>query len=190
MPNVLLVTYPFPPSGTVGVPRALAYIRHLRSHGCHISVLTATKARDCTARNDYGIRTYSPEVHPFINRIDNLSFLSRGQQAIAPVESNGHGYRVESYAVARILINYIFLCSGRNLVRWIAHGRDDAYELCSVRRRSAWISLQECLVAQTVIHCEGSVALPKITGSNIGGRDTCVVRRIHGAAQVFVARRF
>jgi hypothetical protein len=43
MPNVLLVTYPFPPSGTVGVPRALAYIRHLRSHGCHMSVLTATK---------------------------------------------------------------------------------------------------------------------------------------------------
>jgi hypothetical protein len=42
MPNVLLVTYPFPPSGTVGVPRALAYIRHLMSHGCHVSVLTAT----------------------------------------------------------------------------------------------------------------------------------------------------
>ncbi len=42
MANVLLVSYPFPPSATIGVPRALAYIRYLRLYGCHVSVLTAT----------------------------------------------------------------------------------------------------------------------------------------------------
>ena len=42
MPNILLVSYPFPPSGAVGVSRALAYIRYLRLHGCRVSVLTAT----------------------------------------------------------------------------------------------------------------------------------------------------
>jgi glycosyltransferase involved in cell wall biosynthesis len=42
MANVLLVSYVFPPSGTTGVARALAYIRYLRMYGCHVSVLTAT----------------------------------------------------------------------------------------------------------------------------------------------------
>jgi glycosyltransferase involved in cell wall biosynthesis len=42
MSNILLVSYPFPPSGTIGVSRALAYVRYLRLHGCHVSVLTAT----------------------------------------------------------------------------------------------------------------------------------------------------
>jgi glycosyltransferase involved in cell wall biosynthesis len=42
MTNVLLVSYPFPPSGAIGAPRALAYIRYLRLHGCQVSVLTAT----------------------------------------------------------------------------------------------------------------------------------------------------
>jgi len=42
MPNVLLVSYHFPPSGAIGVPRALAYVRYLRLHGCHLSVLTAS----------------------------------------------------------------------------------------------------------------------------------------------------
>jgi hypothetical protein len=41
MNNVLLISYLFPPSGTVGVGRALAYVRYLRQHGCHVSVLTA-----------------------------------------------------------------------------------------------------------------------------------------------------
>jgi glycosyltransferase involved in cell wall biosynthesis len=41
MSNVLLVSYPFPPSGTIGVSRALAYIRYLRMNGCHVTVLTA-----------------------------------------------------------------------------------------------------------------------------------------------------
>jgi len=40
--NVLLVSYHFPPSGAIGVPRALAYIRYLRLYGCRVSVLTAT----------------------------------------------------------------------------------------------------------------------------------------------------
>src|SRR6267378_56906 len=42
MANVLLVSYHFPPSGAIGVQRALAYTRHLRLYGCHVSVLTAT----------------------------------------------------------------------------------------------------------------------------------------------------
>jgi hypothetical protein len=42
MTNVLLVSYPFPPSGTIGVSRALAYVRYLRLYGCHVSVLTAS----------------------------------------------------------------------------------------------------------------------------------------------------
>jgi glycosyltransferase involved in cell wall biosynthesis len=42
MDNVLLISYLFPPSGTVGVGRALAYVRYLRLYGCHVSVLTAT----------------------------------------------------------------------------------------------------------------------------------------------------
>src|ERR1700688_3399712 len=42
MPRVLLVSYHFPPSGAIGVPRALAYIRYLRLYGCRVSVLTAT----------------------------------------------------------------------------------------------------------------------------------------------------
>src|ERR1700738_61411 len=42
MPNILLISYPFPPSGTVGVSRAMAYVRYLRIYGCHVSVLTAT----------------------------------------------------------------------------------------------------------------------------------------------------
>jgi glycosyltransferase involved in cell wall biosynthesis len=40
--NVLLVSYHFPPSGAIGVQRALAYIRYLRLYGCHVSALTAT----------------------------------------------------------------------------------------------------------------------------------------------------
>jgi glycosyltransferase involved in cell wall biosynthesis len=42
MANVLLVSYHFPPSGAIGVPRALACIRYLRVYGCQVSVLTAT----------------------------------------------------------------------------------------------------------------------------------------------------
>ena len=42
MARVLLVSYHFPPSGAIGVPRALAYVRYLRLHDCHVSVLTAT----------------------------------------------------------------------------------------------------------------------------------------------------
>src|SRR5437879_2284472 len=40
MNNVLLITYLFPPSGGVGVPRAIAYVRYLPEHGCRVSVLT------------------------------------------------------------------------------------------------------------------------------------------------------
>src|SRR5437868_3766512 len=40
MNNVLLITYLFPPSGGVGVPRAMAYARYLPAHGCRVSVLT------------------------------------------------------------------------------------------------------------------------------------------------------
>ncbi len=38
--NTLLVSYPFPPCGGIGVPRALAYVRYLPAHGCRMFVLT------------------------------------------------------------------------------------------------------------------------------------------------------
>jgi hypothetical protein len=39
--RVLIITYLFPPSGGIGPPRYVAYCRHLRAHGCEVSVLTA-----------------------------------------------------------------------------------------------------------------------------------------------------
>lgn len=41
--RVLIITYLFPPSGGIGPPRYVAYCRHLREHGCEVSVLTAKK---------------------------------------------------------------------------------------------------------------------------------------------------
>src|SRR5215813_13088488 len=41
MPNVLLISYLFPPSGGVGIPRAVAYTRYLPQHGCRVFVITA-----------------------------------------------------------------------------------------------------------------------------------------------------
>jgi glycosyltransferase involved in cell wall biosynthesis len=42
MPNVLLLTYMFPPAGGIGTPRALAYARYLPAQGCRLSVLAPT----------------------------------------------------------------------------------------------------------------------------------------------------
>jgi len=42
MPNVLLITYMFPPAGGIGVPRALGYVRYLPRQGCRLSVLAPT----------------------------------------------------------------------------------------------------------------------------------------------------
>ena len=39
--RVLIITYLFPPSGGIGPPRYVAYTRHLRDHGCEVSVITA-----------------------------------------------------------------------------------------------------------------------------------------------------
>jgi hypothetical protein len=44
MTNVLLVSYLFPPSGGVGVPRAISYTRYLPFHGCRVFVVTARNA--------------------------------------------------------------------------------------------------------------------------------------------------
>jgi glycosyltransferase involved in cell wall biosynthesis len=41
MRKVLLITYMFPPSGGVGVQRALAYARYLPEHGCKLTVIAA-----------------------------------------------------------------------------------------------------------------------------------------------------
>ena len=76
MSNVLLVSYPFPPSATVGVSRALAYVRYLRRFGCQISVLTATAPQTSgydpqlieSIPNDVSVfRAWNPEI-PFAFR--------------------------------------------------------------------------------------------------------------------------
>ena len=40
MTNVLLVSYLFPPSGGVGISRAISYTRYLPTHGCRVFVVT------------------------------------------------------------------------------------------------------------------------------------------------------
>lgn len=43
MKNVLVISYLFPPSGGVGVPRAIAYARYFSQEGCRTFVLTVRK---------------------------------------------------------------------------------------------------------------------------------------------------
>jgi glycosyltransferase involved in cell wall biosynthesis len=43
MPNILLLTYMFPPAGGIGISRALAYARQLPAQGCRLSVLAPGK---------------------------------------------------------------------------------------------------------------------------------------------------
>jgi glycosyltransferase involved in cell wall biosynthesis len=92
MANVLLVSYPFPPSGGIGVPRALAYTRYLPEHGCRMFVLTpfhpATPVYDTgllglVPAETVVVRTFDPEP-PFEWRDKIWKSLS------APHRANGN----------------------------------------------------------------------------------------------------
>lgn len=66
--RVLIVTYLFPPSGGVGTPRYVAYTRHLRDHGCQMSVLCPSRPQ--TPLYDPGLmERVPPETH--IHRVFN-----------------------------------------------------------------------------------------------------------------------
>jgi hypothetical protein len=104
MPNILLVSYPFPPSATVGVQRALAYIRYLRLYGCHVSVLTASKPQTSgydpklceTIPGDVPVhRAWNPEL-PFAlrDRIWKRLMSARGQSSVSnssPADTSASG---------------------------------------------------------------------------------------------------
>src|ERR1700759_1683968 len=62
MRKVLLVTYLFPPSGGVGVPRAIAYTRYLPEHGCKVFVLAPTNP-STPYRDPELLRLVPPETH-------------------------------------------------------------------------------------------------------------------------------
>jgi glycosyltransferase involved in cell wall biosynthesis len=53
MPKVLVVSYPFPPAGGIGVPRALAYARYLPRLGCETWIL---------APRNPAVPVYDPEL--------------------------------------------------------------------------------------------------------------------------------
>lgn len=57
MPNVLLITYMFPPLGGIGTPRALAFARHLPRYNCRLTVLAPTKP---------ALRDMDPELNSLI----------------------------------------------------------------------------------------------------------------------------
>lgn len=66
--RVLIITYLFPPSGGIGPPRYVAYTRHLRSHGCEVSVLTAKNPNTPLYDPDLG-KKVPPETR--IHRVFN-----------------------------------------------------------------------------------------------------------------------
>ena len=66
--RVLIITYLFPPTGGVGTPRYVAYTRHLRDHGCQVSVLCPSRPQ--TPLYDPGLmKRVPPETH--IHRVFN-----------------------------------------------------------------------------------------------------------------------
>lgn len=69
--RVLIITYLFPPSGGVGVPRFVSYTRYLPEHGCDVSVLTVKNPSTPVYDPDLArqvppetkvFRAFSPEV--------------------------------------------------------------------------------------------------------------------------------
>jgi hypothetical protein len=60
--RVLVVTYLFPPSGGVGVPRFVSYARYLPEHGCEVSILTVRKPAT-PAYDPYLAKQVPPETH-------------------------------------------------------------------------------------------------------------------------------
>jgi len=62
MPKVLVVSYPFPPAGGIGVPRALAYARYLPRLGCETWIL-APRRPAVPVYDPELIRLVPPETH-------------------------------------------------------------------------------------------------------------------------------
>jgi len=96
MANVLLVSYHFPPSGAIGVQRALAYIRYLRLHGFSVSVLTATMPQTpaydpelCKSiPSDVRVhRAWNPEL-PFALRDQTWKRLTSGHRQSVKVQDS------------------------------------------------------------------------------------------------------
>jgi glycosyltransferase involved in cell wall biosynthesis len=79
MHKVLLVTYLFPPSGGVGVPRALGYARYLPQYGAEVVVLTPR--RPATAYHDPGLQKLIPH-EAIIYRVFNPEIPYRWKDAI------------------------------------------------------------------------------------------------------------
>ena len=102
MHKVLVISYLFPPSGGVGVPRAIAYARYLPQHSCQVSVLTAR--RPATAYHDPELaklilretriyRTFNPELpHKWKERLWRR-FSARGEAKTATAPSGRGGVR-------------------------------------------------------------------------------------------------
>lgn len=62
--SVLIITYLFPPSGGVGVPRFVSYARYLPQHGCDVSILTVRKPATPTYDPELA-KQVPPETHVF-----------------------------------------------------------------------------------------------------------------------------
>src|SRR5437899_605439 len=107
MHKVLVISYLFPPSGGVGVPRAIAYTRYLPRHGCEVSVLTAR--RPATAYRDPALaelvptatrihRTWNPEPpHGWKESLwRRVSARSAGPAAKSPPSGSRGGLRARA----------------------------------------------------------------------------------------------
>lgn len=85
MPNVLLISYLFPPSAGIGSPRALSYARYLPEVGCRVFVLTARYAT--TAQSDPLLLTLVPmdtRVYRAFNPEVPYRFRDRLWKKVAP----------------------------------------------------------------------------------------------------------
>jgi len=60
--RVLIITYLFPPSGGIGPPRYVGYTRHLRAHGCEVSVI-APKNPHTPLYDPALLQQVPPETH-------------------------------------------------------------------------------------------------------------------------------
>jgi glycosyltransferase involved in cell wall biosynthesis len=82
--RVLVITYLFPPSGGIGPPRYVGYTRHLPTHGCQVSVLTAKTPN--TPLYDPGLGNKVPpetKIHRVFNPDVPYAFRDRIWKRIA-----------------------------------------------------------------------------------------------------------
>jgi len=94
MRNALVISYLFPPSGGVGVPRAIAYTRYLPAHGYRVFVLAPSKPS--TAYHDPElaklipegttvVRAWNPEV-PFVLKNVLWRSVAKRKQKTQPIQ--------------------------------------------------------------------------------------------------------